>query len=216
MISDSFYWDKFYESRNSIAFPSPFACTVASDLDSTAAVVDLGCGNGRDSFFLSRLGNRVLGIDRSAVAVGGNAAKAAALSNPPLFVAIDFFNEEAVRHAVGSFFERCVDSQRVFYCRFVIHSITEETETRLFSAIQPLFRAGDRFFGEFRTTEDAERPKIFGNHYRRFVDLDEFLKRSRERGFETLYSVKGVGMAKYRGEDPVVARVVLGQKKNHD
>jgi len=34
----------------------------------------------------------------------------------------------------------------------------------------------DRLFLEFRTSQDAERPKEFGQHYRRYIDPDDFEK----------------------------------------
>lgn len=53
--------------------PSPFAITLARRLVSIepppAVIVDLGCGNGRDSYYFASKGLGVIAIDRSAVGI---------------------------------------------------------------------------------------------------------------------------------------------------
>ena len=67
------YWEEEY-SKNAIPlYPSQFAAFVASELfDSETHIIDVGCGNGRDSIFFAHLGKQVIGIDGSSVVVETN------------------------------------------------------------------------------------------------------------------------------------------------
>ena len=49
--SEKNYWEKYYESHREPNKPSPFAEFVSNELDSGTCLVELGCGNGRDSIY---------------------------------------------------------------------------------------------------------------------------------------------------------------------
>ena len=49
--------------------------------------------------------------------------------------------------------------------------------------------------------------KVFGSHYRRYVHLADFIRRGEAAGLSPDYVIEGQGMAKFRSEDPWVARV---------
>lgn len=67
---DSAYWDGYYGRRpQEIEEPSMFASWVAKQLPLEADILDLGCGNGRDSLFFISCGFHVTGIDASRVAI---------------------------------------------------------------------------------------------------------------------------------------------------
>lgn len=201
------HWDHFYARERSIVFPSQFACMIASYIKEPCDLIDLGCGNARDSFFFAQLGNRVLGVDRSEVAIDAN--KRQAETGELTFCSVDFSETKHLKKIFTDFFDETRERPRLFYCRFVLHSLTDEAEASLFSAIKPFLREGDAFAAEFRTQEDADKPKVFGEHYRRYIMLREFLVRCRQRSLIWDYAVEGTGMAYFRGEDPSVARVIL-------
>jgi len=55
-------------------------------------------------------------------------------------------------------------------------------------------------------------PKVHGNHFRRFQNAAEFGRRlSSEYGFSILHEEEGTGLSPYRGEDPVLYRVVAAR-----
>ena len=65
------YWSRFYAYAHTI-LPSPFAASIAIELTEPRYIVDLGCGNGRDSVFFAELGHRVVGLDFSGKAIDDN------------------------------------------------------------------------------------------------------------------------------------------------
>ena len=63
------YWDEYYKKDNAPSFPSPFAEYVASKLSTKQNILEIGCGNGRDSKYFSSKGHHITGLDRSAEAI---------------------------------------------------------------------------------------------------------------------------------------------------
>lgn len=59
------YWNKFYESRPDIEQPSLFARSVIKMVQKGKSILELGCGNGRDSFYFAKNGLNVTAIDAS-------------------------------------------------------------------------------------------------------------------------------------------------------
>ena len=58
------YWDQFYK-QDFVHVPSQFCALVATDIKPHSIVVDLGCGNGRDSHFFASANFSVVGVDLS-------------------------------------------------------------------------------------------------------------------------------------------------------
>lgn len=83
-------------------------------------------------------------------------------------------NLEQLSDAISEW--RDPSSRTIFYARFFLHSIDEDTQNRLLRYTRQLMNSEDRLFLEFRTSQDAERPKEFGQHYRRYIDPDDFEK----------------------------------------
>ncbi len=71
-------------------------------------------------------------------------------------------------------------------------------------------RRGGECWLEFRTAEDAQAPHVFGEHFRRYLELGEVVAEVEEQGMRVLDSAEGRGMAVYKDEDPWVARLRLG------
>ena len=82
------YWDTYYAERSSTRrpLPSQFATFVAGELEGPHRVIELGCGNGRDSIFFAGNGHDVTGVDGSQAAVDACSALAAALGEPATFL----------------------------------------------------------------------------------------------------------------------------------
>ena len=63
------YWDEYYKKDAAPSFPSPFAEYVANKLSTKQNILEIGCGNGRDSKYFSSKGHHVTGLDKSAEAI---------------------------------------------------------------------------------------------------------------------------------------------------
>ena len=62
---DNEYWNTFYSKKKLIKKPSSFAFEIVKYLDSDKKLLELGCGNGRDSFFFAKNGIHVIALDLS-------------------------------------------------------------------------------------------------------------------------------------------------------
>ena len=63
------HWDEYYKKDKAQSFPSPFALYVANKLSTQQDILEIGCGNGRDSKFSSSKGHHVTGLNRSGEAI---------------------------------------------------------------------------------------------------------------------------------------------------
>jgi hypothetical protein len=205
MVED-IYWDDFY-SRTGFEAPSPFAAAMLARPDLPATVTDLGCGDGRDAMAFAAHGRSVLGLDRSAVGIR-RAAERASSGSEPRFEVCDLSDSAALRPLLAAALD-AADGPMLFYLRFVLQSITDETQDGLIATIADLARPGDQLAAEFRTTEDEGRPKTYGDHFRRFQDGAAFGQALRERfGFDVVDEVHGTGLSPYQDEDPELYRLI--------
>lgn len=206
------YWDDYYSARPLLrsVLPSQFAAFVAGELGTSAeAVLDVGCGDGRDSLFLAGLGYRVVGLDASAEAVAlcerRRRTVAAEIAERSTFVRAGV-GEAALESATGLL----ESSHRIaVYARFFLHAIDEAGEDAL---LQYAAGLGDRLAVlavEFRTRRDALQPKVTPDHYRRFISPPTVLERASSHGLSAEYFVEGFGYAKHGPDDAHVARILL-------
>lgn len=206
---DRVYWSNFY-ARHTNAVGSTFFDEVSKLENLPEAVIDIGCGDGRDSCAFAQVGRHVTGIDQSGVAVEGATARAEQLgvSDRATFEVCDVSDSEALEKALRQFREQH-DGAALFYLRFFLHSIRAEVQENLLSHIRSVAREGDLFAAEFRTDEDEKLKKTFGNHYRRFQNAAEFRTSLEERfGFDVVTDQESDGLSPYGDEDPILYRVV--------
>ena len=201
------YWDDFYK-RSLKHIPSQFCVCVATEIPETAAVVELGSGNGRDSLYFASRGHQTIAVDLSQQAI--NACNESA--NEKGFHQMDFHqmdltDKDSLENLVSSTRKKLTDTNLIFYSRFIIHSLDDEQEDIFLSILSGLMLAKENVYFEFRSKEDASLEKIHKNHFRRYVDTDQFIEKLKNLGFEIDYRITGKGMAKYKNEDPFVSRI---------
>ena len=74
MYRDKHYWNEYY-THNPASIdnkPSEFAKYIEADYlyeKNPAHILELGCGNGRDSLFFLSKGHKIIAIDESDVAI---------------------------------------------------------------------------------------------------------------------------------------------------
>lgn len=180
------YWKKFYKEKKAPTIPSSFARSVVDffqneirDGKKELMIVDLGAGNGRDTKYLNKI-FKAVGIDKN-------------------------FGLEVKTPRWGEVMKGdlenldLIESFDIIYSRFFLHSIgNDEIKTAI-------GLADNYFVAEFRIKGD--KPVIYKNHKRNLVDLGWLINTLMDNNFEILKLEAGRGMAKYKNEDPLVARV---------
>jgi 2-polyprenyl-3-methyl-5-hydroxy-6-metoxy-1,4-benzoquinol methylase len=113
------YWSNFYSDLHELPLePSDFAFYTVRFLqglpekNSYKNILDIGCGNGRDSYFLSSQGYTVTGIDLCSKIEVDN---------------FQFLQKNILDHEFDGF--------DVCYLRFVIHTLTEPECVQLFARL---------------------------------------------------------------------------------
>ncbi|HIY39043.1 MAG TPA: adenylyl-sulfate kinase [Candidatus Agathobaculum merdigallinarum] len=203
-IDNTDYWNQYYQNKICSTEPSPFAKYVSTLVDAGKTMVDLGCGNGRDTIYFAGRGMKMTAIDLSDSAI--SILKQQSIPNTE-FICADFVNQPDP-HGNGYDYA---------YSRFTIHSINQTQERILLRSIFGALRHGGKFFIEVRSIHDPlfgrgealERNAFFyDNHYRRFIVLDELKTGLQEFGFQIEYAQEKTGFAPYGNDDPPVIRIV--------
>lgn len=180
--------------------PSTFARFCARYLRPCDTVVDLGCGNGRDSVYFSSMVRKVYAVDSSECVAR-------------------YFEGTGVQFVNKSMDElegREIDGN-VAYSRFSLHSITRAAQDKLFKWVAD--NDYDLFCIETRSVNDPrygkgvvseEDPDAFvDTHYRRFTRLSDLTRSLRhDYGFSILHAEEDFTNATYRDDHAVVNRVV--------
>ena len=197
------HWDEYYKKDNAPSFPSPFAEYVANKLSTQQNILEIGCGNGRDSkFFLSK-GHHVTGLDKSAKAI--ELCKSL-YSNEP----IEFFYG-----AITDIVKTNNKKYDLIYSRFVIHTMSMNEELEMLKTSYHVLKKNGQFFLECRSIHDplsttgemlSHTERIKG-HYRRFIILEELKLRLMQVGFEVIEAIESNGLAKFEKEDPMIIRI---------
>jgi hypothetical protein len=209
-MHEEIYWANFY-AHTHYDEGSTFFDFLKGRADTPATVIDIGCGDGRDSFSFGFTGRTVVGLDRSHIAVRHAAKKAADLGvgDRVRFRGVDVSDTDAIRATLREILDGSPDTPVLFYLRFFLHSIPEDVQEGLLDVIDSCIRPGDEFAAEFRTDRDEVRTKVHHKHYRRYQNGPAFGQSLRSRhAFELLHEQEGTGLSPYKGEDPDLYRVV--------
>jgi SAM-dependent methyltransferase len=185
--------------------PTPFAVALLERDDLPRTVVDLGCGEGRDSLAFARAGRRVLGLDRSpdgiahARAVAGDAAGVQ-------FRVVDCCDADELGLVVDDL--RTGDEPVLFYARFLLHAIEPTDQEQVLAALSRLARPGDVLACEFRTKQDTSRP-VWRKYYRRLIDTERLVAAlDSDYGFTAFAVDEGTGLSPSDRDDPHLGRVL--------
>eukprot|EP01047_Picozoa_sp_COSAG01_P026563 COSAG01_NODE_1716_length_9403_cov_4.038697_3_plen_217_part_00 len=216
-MKDCKHWNKFYKTNSkdlSLMYRSDFAYFCEKNFFNKCThplkILELGSGNGRDSFFFAQKGHQTLGIDSCETATFFCSAKHRQYSSLN-FTTDDFTNLEEKKYA----------GFNVIYSRFTLHSIDLEGENRVLNFCRKVLNKNDLICIEARTTEDdlflqgkklIHKNERFTDHYRRHIDANDFLKKCCTMGFDVCFFVKSKGLAVYKKQDPVVMRIILKKK----
>ena len=206
------YWNGFYKNNfNEIIEPSSFAKYIMSYIEPNKTLLDLGCGNGRDSKFFINNKLNVVGVDTSDYAI--NKLNNEIIDRNSIFICDDFVT-------CRNIFQQQYD---YIYSRFTLHTISEKQETELLLNIKESIKNNGYFFIEARTINDeiygkgqriGENEYIYNNHYRRFIDVDKFKEKLRNiGGFEIIELKEDENYSKIEESNPTLMRCILKKGK---
>ena len=200
---DREYWNSYYQNINRQE-PSSFAVYIEKKLRTGSHILELGCGNGRDSLFFLEKGHNVIAVDGSDFAI--NELNRSTIDNKnALFICDNFVKCNTV-------FQMKYDC---IYSRFTLHAITEEQENELLYKVKNA--TNGIFCIEARTIHDdifgmgekvAHNSFVYNNHFRRFIDPDEFKEKLINMGFRIDYLEEKRGFSKTTESDPVLMRCI--------
>ncbi|WP_186442011.1 class I SAM-dependent methyltransferase [Luteimonas sp. J16] len=114
--SEEVYWANFY-ARNELGTGSTFFELVSGRDDLPRTVIDVGCGDGRDTFAFARRGFRVIGIDRSHVGIrqAGEKARTSGLTSSLTFHEMDVADVTALGSAISEARRIANDGPLLYY-----------------------------------------------------------------------------------------------------
>lgn len=198
------YWENYYKKQTAPLFPSTFAKFVSQNLIEGNILMELGCGNGRDSVFFSQNKINVIAIDQSKEQI----EKLKAQYNNIVFKCNDFVNDGEIY---------VPNYNDYIYSRFTLHSINEKEQMIVLKNVYKSLKKGGLFLIEVRSTNDEifgkgqqveKNAYIYEEHYRRFIDFNEFKKIIKEFGFEIEYAIEDKNLAVYKESNPTLIRMI--------
>ncbi len=200
---DKKYWMEYYQKDLAPHTPSKFAIDIIDNLDKGKELLELGCGNGRDSIFFKHNGLQVTAIDQAENVIEQLNKNFPAIN----FTVDDFVNSDIMKNKKFDY----------IYSRFTMHSITAMEQDTVLKQVFHALREGGFFFIEVRSTKDnifglgqcvGPNEYIYDDHYRRFIDKREIDKYLTNLGFKLIISEEGTGFAPFNNEDPIVLRII--------
>jgi SAM-dependent methyltransferase len=209
-------WESFYR-RSHTTEPTAFATWTLGRLDQlvgiVGAIVDLACGNGRDTFHFSHHGHAAIGIDRSTAAIKAAtevSRRRPGPWEPPTFVTADLSSAECW-HALGDFVSTA--GPTLFYGRFLLHAMSPDERSLMLEHLGAALCDDDAAVFEFRIPIDEGRPKL-SDHRRWYLDPDALREQMARFGISMAVDAVGSGLAVMSDEDPIVARVTMRRSQD--
>ena len=203
---DREYWNEFYKKGLAKKEPTLFAQYVSEKyLEKGKTVLELGCGNGRDSLYFAQKDLDVIAIDGADQVI--EKLKVENCNNKVKFIQDDFVTTNIYKKEKIDY----------VYSRFTLHAITEEQENILLKNVYNGLEAGGDFFIEVRSVKDdlygkgenvGRNAYFYNNHYRRFLIINELEEKLQKTGFTILYSEESKNFAPYKDQNPYVIRMI--------
>lgn len=200
---DRNYWNNFYKDKI-CDVPSLFAKFVLNQTEKGKSLLDIGCGNGRDSIYFASNGLKVTGIDASDVAISSLLASSS--EGDVSFICDDFVTTGIYKEK----FDYC-------YSRFSLHAVNYAQQKKLLQNIYDCLGNRGKFFVEVRSVNDELYGKgdmiekdayVYNGHFRRFIRREELDAAIQGLGFQILSSEEKKDFAPLGKENPYVIRLV--------
>lgn len=200
------YWNKFYKKKV-ISNASTFAKFAYKKINNKKdKILDIGCGNGRDSFFFNQKGYNVTGIDISENVIKKNSK---IKKKNIIFKRFDIGNDKTI----GKF--------EIIYCRFFLHTVDYALEKKLIKLIKNSKKNDtivffefrnfkDKIFGKFKATDHNKVVEFEKGHFRRIIDpkifKSTFIKKTKAK---IIYEKSGINLSIVKKDNPNLSRMIF-------
>ncbi len=201
-IDDREYWNTYYKTHRINLENSTFAKYVLKHLLQNKKLIDLGCGNARDSIYFSQHNISVLGIDYADDE-------------------INYLNEKyANNNLTFSTQDMCAMTDLgkfdYIYSRFSLHAISGKGEDSLLTWIFNSLIKDGYFFLEARSDKDSmlnQGSKISNNenitdHYRRYLNFEDIKSKIKNLGLIIIEAVEQDNLSVVGEDNPVLIRII--------
>lgn len=208
-MDDKKYWTEYYAKNSKPTAPSTFAKFILPKLKENKNLIELGCGNGRDSIYFAQNKINVISVDQVKEEI--DYLNRNHKEENITFICDDFTNLIQTKHEILNNIN--ID---YVYSRFTFHSINEFKENRTLDWIKNNLNKGGYFFLEARSLKDPmfKQGKIlsetenFITHYRRYMDLNKISEKLKMRNFEIIFKLEDKNLAPYKDDNPYIIRII--------
>jgi len=206
------YWNAFYKDSHPPSNPTSFAEYCLPFIKYKSTLLELGCGNGRDSIYFAKNNISVYASDISSYAINNikNYVNINNINN------MTFINEDFTNFNTNQYTENF----QAIYSRFTIHTILQDKISKVFKWSYNALSDGGLIMIETRSTKDplfaSGKGKLIEHntilyeegHIRHFVERDELVNSLLSEGFDLVEDTESNNLSIYEGDNPVLLRVI--------
>ena len=197
------YWNKFYKKFNLIN-PSPFAKFILKKIKKKNFLLEVGCGNGRDTFYFIKNKIKCHAYDISETAIKKNRI----FSKKVFYIKNICKIQKKLKREFYDY----------IYARFFLHTINNNDQNYFFLNFKKILKKNGLIYLEFRTTKDnlfnkgkkISKYERITDHYRRFIDPNKLRNEVKKKyNFKIVYFKSSNKFAVYKNDKPHVCRLIL-------
>lgn len=209
-VNDINYWNKYYHNNKKLTPKSNFALFIKKKfVKKNFNILELGTGNGRDAFYLSKFFKSIIAVDQSSSAIKENKLKSKRLGINNLT-----FKKLNINNLLNLKNKKRIN---LIYARFFIHSIDLRKEDLLIKNLSKFTNKDIYIALEFRTIKDKlmnkgkkiSKYERITDHYRRFINPDNLIKKFLKNGYKVFYKKNGTNLSKTKTENPHLSRIIF-------
>lgn len=186
------YWEKYYKNKTNIDNHSSFAEFCLSYINKGDNILDICCGDGRDSVYFNNKDLKVTGIDL----VKPN-------TNIFTFKKVDL-SDKLSDFSLSTKFNNV-------YSRFMLHSIPEDIEDYVLINCNNILHESGLLFIEVRSDKGVI-PNTTNDHYRRLLNLELLKSKLINLNFDIIYIEESADWSIAKEDNPILIRIVARKK----
>jgi len=187
------YWLDYFGKNDITIDKSSFALFCLPYMKQNDSLLDICCGNGRDSMFFHNNGISTYAFDLSP-------------RNDTEFN----FKELNLENKEHNFLFNDLFFNSV-YCRFVLHSVPEILEDYILINSNRVLKEDGFLFIEVRSDKGFISKEI-DNHYRRLLNIDVLEEKLINLNFEIIFKQESDNLSIYKNDNPTLIRIIAKKK----